>query len=992
MYSSAFKTKILLFIVIFILISILNGNPLFSEDINPNKEFAKFNYIENKKRADEYYRKGLYPDALFLYTRLNLYSTKTNNHAEEIDTLLNIGFIYWNLGKINDSLNTFTSSKELSDKYSILQKSIISNNAIKICNQYLKGKQTRYDGDRQKSIDCFNIAIEISSKEGLQNFIAKCLRQMSISYWELGNFKMFFSLNEKAFKIALEMNQRREQCMSLINIGIYYRKINDYSKSLNHYEKALELSINLDNQYNVSACLNNIGNIYKDIGNFIKSINYLKQALQIDRQLGNKKNISIDLNNLGETLRSAYHSSNDLAHLNKALEYFFECLNISQEINNQIINVRVLNNIGTVKADMKDYYEALKYFEKAFNNANLINDKETMGMALNNKGIVYYHLGDYENSTRCYQRAIDLALRIEGNHILWEAYLEIAKTLQKQKNYLGALSNYKNSISVIEDIRSNIKLENHKASYFGTNKRIEAYHNVIHLLVNLYQNSKNFKYKSDAFSYMERAKARAFLDRIELSQIDISQGVNLRLLNREKEIMKDISKLHTSNLNANDESEFSDALQFQLKELENKLESLRLEIRTQSPSYANLKYPEIINLETTQSKFGRRGIAIFEYIVGKEQSYAFVITKKDIKVFPLPNKDEITSKIKSYLKCITDRECNDFRIGLELYSILLKPGLDKKIKNIIFIPDDILHYLPFEALIEEGTNKWLIEKYKVSYAPSISSLREIINRKKRKKGPNPKKDLLAIGDPKFSLFDKSKESLAFLTEFTNEQLHLNKLKYSSIEIEKIRSIFRNSKSDSLIGKNASEGKFKNKSLIDYKIIHFATHSIINDNNPERSSIILGLDDNFPEDGILQMREIYNLKFNSNLVTLSACQTGLGQLIKGEGIEGLNRAFFYSGTASVLMSLWSINDQATFQLMERFYFYLHKSYPIKDALRKAKRDFIESDSLTHPFFWAGFIVSGDAHNNIFSLLLFKHLLFGIGLIFISILLFVLIRKI
>jgi len=149
---------------------------------------------------------------------------------------------------------------------------------------------------------------------------------------------------------------------------------------------------------------------------------------------------------------------------------------------------------------------------------------------------------------------------------------------------------------------------------------------------------------------------------------------------------------------------------------------------------------------------------------------------------------------------------------------------------------------------------------------------------------------------------------------------------------------------------------------DYKIIHFATHGLIDDNNPARSSIVLSLGNNTEEvgeDGFLQMREIFNLKLNSDLVTLSACQTGLGKFFKGEGIESLNRAFFYAGASSVLMSLWPTNDQASCQLMARFYTHLRSSESIMNALQKAKLEMIASDVLSHPYYWAGFIVTGKA---------------------------------
>jgi len=304
-------------------------------------------------------------------------------------------------------------------------------------------------------------------------------------------------------------------------------------------------------------------------------------------------------------------------------------------------------------------------------------------------------------------------------------------------------------------------------------------------------------------------------------------------------------------------------------------------------------------------------------------------------------------------------------------------------KNIIFIPDDILHFLPFETLITHKEKRdWLIKDYKIAYAPSISSLREIIQHKKSN-GPKPRMDILAFGDPFFGPWEAGEDgSDIFQDYYTSNAFNFFRLKYSGFEIDKISALFKKRKRKIFRRKEANKEQLINHSLDDYKIIHFATHSIIDEKIPARSSIVLSLDEDLTQDGFLQMREIYNLKLNSDLVTLSSCQTGLGEFIKGEGIEGINRAFFYAGTSSVLMSLWAVNDQASYQLMERFYFHLRSSESIMSALRKAKLELIDSDTLSHPYYWAGFIVSGKADEIIFPHSINKWLFFGISFLFVA----------
>jgi CHAT domain-containing protein len=519
-------------------------------------------------------------------------------------------------------------------------------------------------------------------------------------------------------------------------------------------------------------------------------------------------------------------------------------------------------------------------------------------------------------------------------------------------------------------------LEELKARYLGTDKRIDAYHNLIHLRISFPQSCPQEGYKQEAFNYMERAKARSFLDSLELSNVSIPQKIDFKLQNKEKELMKDISKLYAKLLAVEKSSEEKNVINEKLKNKENELESLQREMRIKSSAYKHLN-PESVTLDEAQKKLLDSNTAFFAYCMGKEHSYAFVITKEDLRIFPLPPRENIQRKVSDYLKVISDKENKNFKLGYALFSTLVLPGLDKHIKNIIFVPDDILHFLPFETLITHKEKRdWLIKDYKIAYAPSISSLREIIQRK-NSNGPKPRMDILAFGDPFFGPWEAGANgSDIFQNYYSSNTFNFFRLKYSGFEIDKISSLFKKRKRKVFRREEANKKQLINHNLDDYKIIHFATHSIIDEKIPARSSIVLSLDEDLTQDGFLQMREIYNLKLNSDLVTLSSCQTGLGEFIKGEGIEGINRAFFYAGASSVLMSLWAVNDQASYQLMERFYFHLRSSESIMSALRKAKLELIYSNTLSHPYYWGGFIVSGKADEVVFPHKANMWLFFGI----------------
>ena len=297
--------------------------------------------------------------------------------------------------------------------------------------------------------------------------------------------------------------------------------------------------------------------------------------------------------------------------------------------------------------------------------------------------------------------------------------------------------------------------------------------------------------------------------------------------------------------------------------------------------------------------------------------------------------------------------------------------------------------MPFETLVTDNKNKkWLVQDYKVAYAPSITALTEIIERKGFN-GHNHTYDLLAFGDPFYGQFENEPDGYNNPNGngFENK-LHLKRLVYSQQEIEKIGALFKPQRIKTYVRREASKTQIKNNSLKDFKIIHIAAHSEIDDKNPSHSYIALSMSEEQENDALLYTSEIYNLTLNSDLVTLSACQSGLGKLVRGEGIEGLTRAFFYAGTSAVLMSLWPVNDQATSQLMERFYLHINDNNSITKSLRDAKLELIGADVLSHPYYWAGFIVSGKADQVIFQKKI--NLLVVFGLIFIAITVIIIIK--
>jgi CHAT domain-containing protein len=379
--------------------------------------------------------------------------------------------------------------------------------------------------------------------------------------------------------------------------------------------------------------------------------------------------------------------------------------------------------------------------------------------------------------------------------------------------------------------------------------------------------------------------------------------------------------------------------------------------------------PEISSIARVQKEYLDGRSALLEYSVGEDRSYLLFITSSDAQLFELPGRSVLEDSLKGYLKSLSFPSHGPFmgaaaseRISRALI-FPLQCASQKNVDTLIIVPDGILHFLPFETLkvISEGKATYLIEKYKVSYCLSATSL-SILRQKTSDRTVT--KYLLAFGAPVIQETnapsdDREKSRTEIWREiYTRDGFSFSSLPFSKKEVNTISRYFPEERRDIFIEKGASEAALKNLPLGEYEIIHFACHGFLDKRYCFRSALVLSPDAQQDEDGFLQAREIYGLRMDAKLVVLSACQSGNGALENGEGLVGLTRTFFYAGAHSVLSSIWSVNDESTAGLMDNFYASLVQGLNTSGALREAKLQMLNS-TRSHPFYWAGFLLNGDA---------------------------------
>ena len=509
-----------------------------------------------------------------------------------------------------------------------------------------------------------------------------------------------------------------------------------------------------------------------------------------------------------------------------------------------------------------------------------------------------------------YKAGFEIARKLNNPDLTWRFIAGLAENYESRGEFDKVVQLNDTALKILEDLRSTLTSENYKTTFMAKERYV--YEDIIDLLEMLYEKDKTKGYDALAYSYAERSKSRALLDLLTES-------------------------VSSNNKETNQKSKV-------------------------------LKYPEPVSLKEAQALCPDKNTVILEYSVGDTSSCLWIITQSDHKLYRLPNRKILQEQIETIRFALQEpkEKISGFytQAANFLYEKLIKPAepyLSKK-SRLIIIPDGVLNYLPFEVLLTENKviNQitsysdlpFLVKKYPVSYVQSASVLKNLLSMKpETEKGKHVNKKLIAFGDP---VYENENDSTVLPGK------GYQRLKHSGEEVKNIASLFKEGSAEIFLRNDATEENVKREGeLKKFNYIHFATHGYTDEEKPDFSSLVLTQDNNSEEDGFLRSTEIFNLKLNADLVVLSACQTGLGKLIRGEGIVGLTRAFMYAGTPAVLVSLWSVSDVSTSTLMGDFYRNLVEEKLSKtDALRKAQLTMLGNQKFAHPFYWAPFVIIGD----------------------------------
>jgi CHAT domain-containing protein len=933
--------------------------------------------LEAKRKSIEKYH-----EALELYRR-------ADDRKWEATTLTNIGAIYGSLGEMQKALEKYNESLPLSREVGDHKEEVATLNNI--------GQAYRYLGEMQKALEKFNEALPIKREVGDLREEAVILNNIGVVHGSLGEMQKALEKFNEALPIKREVGDRSGEAATLNNIGAVYQSLGETQRALEKLNEALPIRWEVGDRSGEAATLNNIGMVYWSLVETQKTLEKYNEALSIIRAIGDRSGEAVTLNNIGMVYRY-------LGEMQKALEKLNEALPIRREVGDRAGEAVTLNNIGVVYLPSGEMRKALDKFNESLPILRAVGDRIVEATTLTNIGAVHLSLGETQKALEKFNEALPIRRAVGNRYGEADTLLGIARAEQKQGDFPRARQTIEQAIGIIESLRTNISSQELRASYFAS--RQEFYQSYIDILMEQHQQNPAAAFDAAAFAVSERARARSLLELLTESRVDLRQGVDSSLLGRERSLQQLLNAkaaVQARLLNRKHTPEQADAMAKEIASITSQYDEVRAQIRARSPRYAALTQPQPLDLAEIRQQVLDEDTLLLEYALGEKRSYLWLVSPRSIDTYELPPRAEIETATHRVYELLTVRPKRGTPPDRQLITraralsrMLLGPAASRLgSKRLVIVAPGTLSYLPFAALPmpagekqSAGVYQPLMARHEIVNLPSASVLSVI--RRETAGRQRATQSIAVLADPVFETSDprlasaKNNNTSAEIQDapflsaevdaegaeltrairtmnFANARTGFTRLVFSRQEADSIFAMVAGGKGLKATDFNASRTLALSGQLSKYRILHFATHGLLNSEHPELSGLVFSLVDREgkPQDGFLRLHEVYNLQLNADLIVLSACETGLGKEVKGEGLIGLTRGFMYSGVPRVVASLWNVDDLATAELMKLFYRGLLKDgLPAAEALRAAQYEMSKQKRWASPYYWAGFVLQGE----------------------------------
>lgn len=837
--------------------------------------------------------------------------------------------------------------------------------------------------------EALKIYREISHRQGE----AEALNRLGEAYRILGKLPQAMEYHQQHLELAKKLDDLSGEGVALGNLGLVSYDLGEYAKAIEFHQQSLEISNKIGDSQTEANALANLGITHRIIGNYIKAIDYLKKALTMTEKLDNPQNTGMILG----FLANAYGS---IGYYDKALEYQRQSLLIAQKTDNRRGEGFVLANLGTTYANLGKYTNAIGYHLRSLDIAQEISDRKLEGSALTSLGSDYHAMGNFDKAIKYYQKSWEILQETDNSFLKGETLSSLGLAYDSLGKYKQSIEYHEQSLAIFQSIKAlpekAMTLNNLAHTLLKAGKLVEADKNLqiaVDILDSLRTNlddathisifdTQVFTYNlrqqvlvaqeqsEAALAMSERGRTRAFTALLsqklsanaeslsitptveEIKQIAKKQNATLV----EYSIIPEDSFLHQGKLRGSGAELYiwvvkpTGEIEFRRSKIDQNTPLAKLVSNGRTCIIQDECRGNTSDLLPVKGDFVTDDSQdVWEVVdVDLENGLVYVISPSWKNEDWQPG-DEQTRRIEkpmSEVHIIDPPDIKKERLQ-QLYQLLIQPinhllPTDPETR-VIFVPEGELFLVPFAAL-QNSDGEYLIEKHTILTAPSIQVLDFTHQRRNPRIGDNIK-SALVVGNPTMPTIPVSELLLGSLENAEKEAKNIAKLL----------------KTQPLTGSQATKVDIV-KQMPNASLIHLATHGLLDEIKQLGipGAIALAPPKENKYDGFLTSGEIVKMKLKAQLVVLSACNTGKGE-ITGDGIIGLSRSFIAAGVPSVVVSLWSVPDAPTADLMTEFYrqFMVSEGGDKAQALRKAMLKIMGKPQYRDPKNWAAFTLIGEA---------------------------------
>ncbi len=849
----------------------------------------------------------------------------------------------------------------------------------------------RYLGEPNRAVELRMQELALRRRLGHVFGEATALAALGFARFNSGELEAARELYEQALPLIRRAGGPGDEAALLGGFAQVFQQLGRLDEALEASQAAADVMRRLGDPRHEALALEGLANTWRAAGDLERARDLALRALELRAGLDDPLGRANLLTNLGIVLR-------ELGDDARAEQRLQEAERLCAQIGQPRARTRVLGSLAALRFERGDAQGALELLESALALAEASGRRDHQARWLASKGEALAALGQEHAAESALQAALPLARSLAAPEL--EAYVlaTLARVAQGRGDLAGASELLEQALALGESLRSALQEPDLRAFFLGSVQ--ERYAQQVDVLMARHAREPGAGYDARALQVSERARARGLLDVLAEARVDLRTGIDPALHAREQQLRQRFAALaarHTRLAGQTGDEPRAAALAAELEALHRQLLEAERDLRRQSPQAAALKRPEPLDATALAALLDEQTV-LLEYAFGQRASYVWALTRSGLwsaQLRPRAEIEDAALAVHARLLARQPREGDSAaerqaRLGraegelherlARLAEMLLGPLAGRlagewRGKRLAVVASGALELLPFGLLpigeTESGPARALLHEHEVVSLPSASTL-ALLRAGAR---PQATKAVAVLADPVFSADDPRVRQAAggarpraadSARKVSRAQRglsagELRRLPFSRLEAQAIDRLTPRAARLTATDFEASRATATSPELAAYRILHFATHGVVDEARPELSGLVLSLVDaqGRAQDGFLGLHEVYNLRLGAELVVLSACRTALGRQMRGEGLVSLARGFMYAGARQVLASLWKVDDLATAELMQRFYrgLFEHGLRPAA-ALRAAQLELARSPRWSAPYYWAGFVLQGD----------------------------------